>query len=257
MDAYPEVGEYAVGRVRKILPFGAIIALDEYGNREAFVHVSEVSSGWVRNIREHAREDQVVVVKIISIDPTKHQVDASLKRVSDSDKKRKLQSIQRQKRAVKMLEASAQKLGKSITVAVTEVQKPLEEAYGDLFSAFETISLGTCTVKLPKAWQPVIEELVKREIRPKVFHVRAAMTLKCYTTNGIEKIKKILAKVGEPVEGAKINILYVSAPTYYVDVESSSYKAAEKVVASLGEKLVKNAPAPEFESGIAVKAEAS
>ncbi len=177
--------------------------------------------------------------------------------MSDSDKKRKMQSVQRGKRALKMLEVSAQKLGKSMTVAVAEVQKPLEEAHGDLFSGFEALALGTSKVKLPKAWQPVIEELVKREIRPKVFHVRAQLNLKCFAAAGLGKIKKVLQQLSEPVEGATIKVLYVSAPTYYVDVESGSFKAAEKVIANLGLKLEKIAPTPEFEADIAVKAEES
>ncbi|EQD71232.1 translation initiation factor IF-2 subunit alpha, partial [mine drainage metagenome] len=43
----PEEGEFVVATVRSIRNFGAVVTLDEYGGREAFIHLSEVATGWV------------------------------------------------------------------------------------------------------------------------------------------------------------------------------------------------------------------
>ena len=45
---YPEEGELVVGTVTSIRNFGAFVTLDEYNGREAFIHLSEVATGWVK-----------------------------------------------------------------------------------------------------------------------------------------------------------------------------------------------------------------
>ena len=44
----PEEGELVVGTVTSIRNFGAFVTLDEYNKREAFIHLSEVATGWVK-----------------------------------------------------------------------------------------------------------------------------------------------------------------------------------------------------------------
>ncbi|MDP2717644.1 MAG: S1 RNA-binding domain-containing protein, partial [Candidatus Micrarchaeota archaeon] len=162
---YPRVGEFVIVKAKKILKFGAIFSLEEYGGTEAFVHISEVSTGWVRNIRDHVKEGQFTVAKVTMVDAQKQQVDVSLKRASESEKKRKLQLFQTGKRARKMLEATAKKMGKPLALALQEAGKPLEDAYGDLWSAFEAMALSgePLKVQIPKAWQDALTELAKKE----------------------------------------------------------------------------------------------
>ena len=54
------------GKVKSITKFGAFVTLD--GNRTGLVHISEVSTHYVNDIREHLTEGQDVRVKVISID---------------------------------------------------------------------------------------------------------------------------------------------------------------------------------------------
>ncbi len=48
---WPDEGELIVGTVYKVLNYGAFAKLEEYQGKEAFIHISEVSSGWVKNIQ--------------------------------------------------------------------------------------------------------------------------------------------------------------------------------------------------------------
>ncbi|MGN1321035.1 MAG: S1 RNA-binding domain-containing protein, partial [Methanosphaera sp.] len=50
---WPEEGDLIVGTVHKVLNYGAFAKLEEYEGKEAFIHISEVSSGWVKNIRDY------------------------------------------------------------------------------------------------------------------------------------------------------------------------------------------------------------
>lgn len=60
------VGAIVEGKVKSITNFGAFITLPE--GKTGLVHISEVSSTFVNNIRDHLTEGQTVRVKVLSID---------------------------------------------------------------------------------------------------------------------------------------------------------------------------------------------
>ncbi len=252
---YPEIGELVIVKVKKILPFGAILSLEEYGGAEAFVHISEVFSGWVRNIRDHVKEGQVTVGKVIAVDRTKNQVDLSFKRASETDKKRKTQLFQSGKRARKMLEVTAKKIGKPMPLAMQEAGLPLEAAYGDLWSAFEALSAdAVLTVKIPEAWESALRETAKREIKPKRVQMRGLLTLKSYASDGLVKIKSLLAALAaRTFEDATVDIHYVSAPVYHVTVDTDTYKRADKILTSLARDVEEKASGSDLESSLEIQ----
>ncbi len=80
---WPDEGDLVVGTVHKVLNYGAFGSLEEYDGKEAFIHISEVSSGWVKNIRDYVRENQKIVARVLRVNPKKGHVDVSLKRISE------------------------------------------------------------------------------------------------------------------------------------------------------------------------------
>ncbi len=60
-----EVGSILTGKVTSITKFGAFIDLGE--KKTGMVHISEISSTYVNEIREHLTEGQEVKVKILNI----------------------------------------------------------------------------------------------------------------------------------------------------------------------------------------------
>jgi translation initiation factor 2 subunit 1 len=235
------------------MPFGAVIALDEYGGLESFVHISEVSSGWVRNIREHLKEGQKIVVKTVFIDSAKRQVDVSIKRVSEGEKKRKLEAFQNEKRAAKLFERTAAKLGKTMQAAMMEAGAPLLREYGSFWALFEALAAGEelkTQAPLPKAWLAALKETASVEIKPKRAEVRAVLTVKSTAGDGVKRVKAVLEKIaavsanagGTAGGNVKTKIHYVSAPQYYFDVEAADYKTIEKFLqkaAAAGETAAK------------------
>jgi len=230
----PELNELVVATVRKVMPVGAICTLDEYGNVEAFVHVSEVTTGWVRNIREHLKEGQKIVAKTVFIDKLKNQIDLSVKRVSEGERKRKLQEFQAEKKALKLLEIAAKKIGKTLNQAWQEAGNALLQEYGSLFPVFEALSRGEeIKTKLSKQWITALKEVAEQEIKPKSVSIRALLTLKSFAPDGLQRIKKVLDVVSSSVlktKGVQVKVLYVSAPNYYIDFTASDYKTVEKTL---------------------------
>ena len=61
-----EVGAILEGKVKSITKFGAFIQLPE--NQTGMVHISEITHGFVSDIREHLTEGQDVKVMVIALD---------------------------------------------------------------------------------------------------------------------------------------------------------------------------------------------
>lgn len=72
------IGDVSVGKVTKIMPFGAFVRLEN--GDSGLVHISEVSAGFVKDINEVLSVGQEVRVKVIGIDD-KNRINLSIKKV--------------------------------------------------------------------------------------------------------------------------------------------------------------------------------
>ncbi|NLY42889.1 MAG: S1 RNA-binding domain-containing protein [Clostridiaceae bacterium] len=61
-----EVGKVVEGKVTGITGFGAFIQLPD--GKTGLVHISEVAVEYVKDIKDHLKENQVVKVKVLSVD---------------------------------------------------------------------------------------------------------------------------------------------------------------------------------------------
>lgn len=60
------VGNVIEGKVISVMPFGAFVDL---GNKQSgLVHISEISSSYVKDINDHIKKGDVIKVKVIKID---------------------------------------------------------------------------------------------------------------------------------------------------------------------------------------------
>ena len=72
-----EVGSIVEGKVIKIKPFGAIVSLPN--GSQGLVHISQVANGFVQDINDHVKIDDVVKVKILSIDTESNKIALSMR----------------------------------------------------------------------------------------------------------------------------------------------------------------------------------
>ncbi|MEM2056465.1 MAG: S1 RNA-binding domain-containing protein, partial [Thermoplasmatales archaeon] len=78
----PEVGDIVVCTVKEVRDFGVVCTLDEFNNKEGFIHISEITSGWIKYIRDYVREGQRIVCKVLDANPSRGRFDLSLRRVN-------------------------------------------------------------------------------------------------------------------------------------------------------------------------------
>ena len=49
----PEAGDLVIATVKEVTGHGAYVSLDEYQQLTAFLHISEIATGWIRNIERY------------------------------------------------------------------------------------------------------------------------------------------------------------------------------------------------------------
>jgi len=246
----PDVGELVVATVREVYDYGAYLNLDEYGGLEAYLPWSEVASRWIRSIHDVLKPGQKVVVKVIRVNRKRKQVDVSLKRVYENERRRKMMEWKRQQKAEKILEIAAQKLGKSLEEAYEQVGARLEDAYGELMAAFEEAAVrGEEVLRkagVPEEWiKPLMEE-IRRHVEVKRVKIAGIITARSIAGDGVERVKKTLLTVKETILGHSkdlaVRLYTVGAPRYRLEVESYDYKTIEAALEKAleaGEKAAK------------------
>jgi translation initiation factor 2 subunit 1 len=229
---FPEEGELVIGTVTSIRNFGAFVKLDEYENREAFIHLSEVATGWVKYIRDHIREGQKIVARVLRVDSAKGQIDLSLKRINDHQRREKVQAWKNEQRALRLVEQVAQALKLSSEQAVELFGPTLIERYGSLFQAFEVASADPKrfqkeSEKTP--WATAFLKVARENIVPPHVTILGTFEVRDPSPDGVAHVREALL-AAEKVDPGAIEVHYVGAPKYRIRVQASQYKQAEELL---------------------------
>jgi translation initiation factor 2 subunit 1 len=219
------------------------VTLDEYKGREGMVHLSEVASGWIKNIREHIREGQKGVCKVLSVDPSRGRVDLSIRRVKDSERRWKTERLKLEQRAERLLEMAAAKLGKNLDQAYEEAGFALQEKFEDLYAAFEAVvkdKNSIAEVVKDEKWVNALSEVSAATVQPPSFSVTGVVSLSCPAPNGVEVIKSAMVDARSSVkgDGVELQFYHVGAPKYRIEVTAGSYKVAEEALQRAAELAI-------------------
>src|SRR3989338_103759 len=106
----PNHGEVVVCKITKVLDYGVFAELLEYGNAKGFVHISQVSSGWIKNIRNFVKEGQVRAAQVMLVNRERGQIDLSFTKVSEQAQKARLEEWKQLTRSRKLIEVLANQL---------------------------------------------------------------------------------------------------------------------------------------------------
>lgn len=230
-NEYPEEGELVVGTVKNVKNFGAFITLDEFGRKEGFIHISEVSSGWVKYIRDFVREGQKVVCKVLNVEEAKGHVDLSVKRVNAHQKRQKIQEWKNDQKATKLFELLAKKLGKEVEDCYEEFGNDLIDEYGDLYGAFEESAISQENLKedgFDGEWLDAFTAVAVDNIVPPFVTIQGTLDVSLPTSDGMLKISKALTAIEKEEDELTVMVSYLGAPKYRLMVKAPDYKVAEE-----------------------------
>ncbi len=242
LKEYPDEGELVVCTVRDVKSFGAFVTLDEFTNKEGFIHVAEVTTGWVKYIRDYVREGQKIVCKVLRVDASRGHVDLSLKQVNEHQRRETIESWKNEQRAEKLFEIVCTKYGKEVDACYAEFGRQIIEKFGSMYGAFEECAINADALKnegFSGKWIPIFTQTATDNIIPPLVTVNGFLELTCPTGRGALEIKEALLKA-EQASQAKVNIQYVGAPKYRVTVTALDYKLAEEEMRRSAEKAIEH-----------------
>lgn len=238
---WPSEGELVICNVKNVRDFGAFVDLEEYEGKEGFIHISEISSGWVKRIRNHIHEDQKRVCKVLKVNRSKGHIDLSLKQVNEHQRREKIQSWKNHKKAEKLLGLLGEEIGMSLDECYDSFGYKLIEEYGGIYQAFEECTVDPDTLKnhdFEGDWVEKFTRIAQDNISPPYVSISGIIELTSKGADGLDDIKYAL-DVLEDTKESKVDVNYLAAPKYRIDIRSLDYKTAEEDFENASKEVIK------------------
>lgn len=252
---YPEENELVICTVTKVQFHSVFVNIDEY-QKGGMIHISEVSPGRIRNIRDFVREGKVVVCKVLSINKEKGQIDLSLRRVTEMQKRNKINEMKQQQKAGKIIEFVAKKFNMPQEELQQKIADRALKRHPSIFSYFEEIArehLSFDDLGIDKKIAAELLDSVNQRIKPLEIEIEGEMSLTSYAPNGVEIIKNALKSVESVDE--KISVRYKGAGKYHITLKGQEYKEAERVLKKATDKSLNFISSQKDSSGEFVRQE--
>ncbi|WP_225333974.1 translation initiation factor IF-2 subunit alpha [Halomicrobium urmianum] len=240
-SGWPEPGELAVGRVDEIEDFGVFVDLLEYEDKRGLTHISEVASGWIKNVRDHVNEGQTVVVKVLEVDEDAQQINLSIKDVNDHQRKEKIQEWKNEQKADNWMELA---FGEDLPgEQYAAIANELLAEFGSMYDGFEEAAIhgheALEETDLDDDEVDAIVETARENVSVPYVTVSGYVDLTCPEGDGVEVIKEALQAAegnGEVPEEVQLEVTYVGSPEYRIRVQAPDYKRAESELEDSAER---------------------
>lgn len=251
---FPKEGEFVIVRVVDTQQQYVYVDLLEYeglpseAQARGMIHISEISSRWIKNIRNFVRIGQRVVVRILRVDPEKGHIDCSLRRVNSAQRSVKEKEFKYEVKFENLLQFLSETDGVDLSLdeAYENVGWPVLEKFENYQEAVEALkesgeeildSLQNVTDNIKDLFLKIVDENVE------VSTVAILGKIKLINTSedGIEKVKDSLIAaekvIEKPKETRRLNFSYLGAPFYRLEVISKDYLDAENILSDAIEIL--------------------
>ncbi len=231
-SGWPDPGELVVGKIDEIEDFGVFVDLEEYQDKRGLIHISEVASGWIKNVRDHVREGQIVVCKVLDVDESHEQIDLSLKDVNDHQRSDKIQDWKNEQKADNWMDLALEE--DSDDDAYTAIANELIGVHGSLYNGFKQAAIhGAEALENTDLSDDEIDALVetaRENVSVPYVNVTGYVDLENPSPSGVDGIREALEAAegnGEVPDEVELEVVYVGAPEYRIKVRAPNYKTAE------------------------------
>lgn len=217
-----EEGDVVLCTVDRIV--GTVVFVKIEDNREGNIITSEIAPGRIRNLRDYVVPKKKIVCKILRI--TGDQINLSLRRVTQKDKKEVLEKFSHEKSYRSILK----------TILKEKAEKVIEEIIkrDNLYDFLQDAKENPKELEkiIGKEDSKKILEIIKKQKQKKAT-VKKEFSLTTIDPEGVQLIKKLL----------KINagIKYISAGKYSIKIESEDAKSANNQIRQILEQIESSA----------------
>jgi len=237
-QGFPEESELVLCTVTNVQFHSVFVELDEYG-KTGLIHISEVSPGRIRNIRDFVKEGKKIVCKVLKINQEKGYIDLSLRRVNESEKRRKVDDTKKEQNAEKIVEIAASKIGIKTDELYNAVLDRISKNYATVHQSLIKDEDLLSNLGIDKKWLKILGEVIKQRIKPAEVEITGKLKITTYAPDGIDIIKDSLRKAQDSSKG-RISISYLGSGLYRFMTKAPDYKEAEKILKNASESAISN-----------------
>jgi translation initiation factor 2 subunit 1 len=237
-QGFPEEGEIVMCEVTSVQYHSVFVKLTEY-NKTGMIHISEISPGRIRNLRDYVTEGKVIVCKVLKVKRDRDQIDLSLRRVNENQRKNKINSMKQEQIAEKIIELVAKERKIDVRDLYNTIKNKISKNHESIYEAFEfVLKDNKYLVKLgiEKEISDNLKRYILDRIKPPSVRIKREMKIKCYEENGVEIIKKSLLKEIKD----NINIYYEGGGKYLIEITAENYKEAESIFSRINSDITKS-----------------
>ena len=234
----PEESELVICTITKIHFNSVFATIDEY-QKQGMIHISEISPGRIRNIRDFVKEGKVIVCKVLKIDIERGHIDLSLRRVNDSQRRNKVNAMKQEQLAEKIIEFVAKDFKANSKEIYLDMLKKIEDEYEYIYPAFVEIveeNIDISIFKLEKDFSDKLLEIIKQRIKPAQVEIKGSLMLESFLSDGIHKIKAALNEAEKTSD--QVDISYIGGGKYKLVVTAQTYKEAEEILKKAYSKAI-------------------
>ncbi|PSQ06924.1 translation initiation factor IF-2 subunit alpha [Halobacteriales archaeon QS_6_71_20] len=238
---WPEKGELVVGEVDEIADFGVFVDLDEYEEKRGLCHVSEVASGWIKNIRDHVNVGDRVVAKVLDVDESSQQIDLSIKDVNDHQRSDKIQEWKNERKADNWMGIA---FGEDVDDGkYTAVAQALYAEFGSMYEGFEAAAIhgeeALSDTDLSDGEVEAVVDTARENVSVPYVTVTGYVDLRSPGHDGVDDVREALTAAegnGEVPDEIELDVSYVGSPEYRIRVRAPDYKTAETELETSAER---------------------
>ncbi|MFX0080855.1 MAG: translation initiation factor IF-2 subunit alpha [Candidatus Hodarchaeota archaeon] len=243
---FPKEGEFVIAKVTVVQDQYVYVDLIDFeglsseNTARGMIHISEISSRWIKNIRNYVRIGQRIVLRVLRVDPEKGHVDLSLRRVNSAQREIRLKEWKYAVKFENLLQFLTEAEGVNMTLdeayeligfpvldyfdTYQEAIENLKENGEEILSELEGVSDDIKTILL---------KIVNENVEISTVSISGKVKLSFNSENGIDQIKESLleaTKVIDSKETRNIKINYLAAPFYRLEVITKDYLDAENIL---------------------------
>ncbi|KAJ2803175.1 hypothetical protein H4R20_002996 [Coemansia guatemalensis] len=252
---YPSPGDVVIATIARISDdeIGAYVKLDEYGDIEGMIPLSELSRRRIRSVQKLLRVGKREPMAVLRVDQDKGYIDLSKKTVSVEEAQACEEKFKMSRKVHTIVTHVAKKLDRDPETLYEQFGWPLYEKYGHACNAFKAaVSNPDAVFGEFNLDKPLFDELmqdISRHMKPQRAKLHAKIDVRCFSFEGIEAIRRALAAAQSvSTEKTPLSIRLIAPPEYVIsttsvnadeDIElmNKAIEEAEKVLAKEGGAL--------------------
>ena len=245
-EKFPKEGEFVIAKVTDIEKQYVYVDLIDYEGlpsdktARGMIHISEISSRWIKNIRTFVRVGQRVVLRVLRVDPMKGHVDMSLRRVNSAQKEIRLKEWKYAVKFENLLQflTETEGINMNLDEAYEIVGFPVLEYFDAYQETIENLKEDGENIlsQIDSVSDEIKAELLKivdENVEISTVSIAGKVKLSFNSENGIEQIKESLIEaqtVIDSMDTRNITISYIAAPFYRLEVITKDYLDAENIL---------------------------